>query len=142
MKKLYSLFFACLSLFVLLGGNFVAAADPTPQATSVNCSTDKLVNGICRMDVYNMLGIRQGDPDPKSRTSVLTFVQDAVLGATFFIGTVVVLAFVVSGVMFVFAKDSGLKTKARQGIIYAIVGMVLVTASYMIIRLVQYVAHG
>ena len=33
-------------------------AETQEQKTAVNCSADKMINGICRMDVYNMLGIR------------------------------------------------------------------------------------
>ena len=129
MKKIRFLFLSLLAFPLFLSGMTVFA-DQTPppdtdkaeqkgateeQKTAVNCSADKMINGVCRMDVYNMLGIRQGEEDPKARTSVLTFVQDFFLGITFFIGTVVTIGFVLSGLFYVFAAaDSGMKAKAKN----------------------------
>jgi len=96
----------------------------------------------CKMNVSRMLGLRPGRSE-EDRTSVLTFVQDAVLAVTMFIGTVVTVAFVLSGLLFVFtATNTGLKTKAKQGMVNAAIGMILVAASYAIIRLIQFIARG
>ena len=76
---------------------------------------------------------------------MLMFVQDAVLAATFFIGTVVTLALIVAGVMFIIAGrngDTGMKGKAQKGMINAAIGLFLVIGAYAIIRFVQYVASG
>ena len=97
------------------------------------------------MDVYGMLGLRSGGESKESRTSVLSFVQDFILAATMFIGTIVTLAFIVSGILMIFAGakgDSSLKGKATKGMISAIIGMVLVAGSYAIIRLIQFIARG
>lgn len=97
----------------------------------------------CQFNVYDMLGIQQKSTNKTERTSVLTFVQDVILAATFFIGTIVTLAFIFSGLLFVFsAADSSKKQKAISGMKYAAIGMVLVMGSYAIIRLIQYIAEG
>lgn len=60
-----------------------------------------------------------------------------------FIGTVVSIALIVSGLMYVFSSvDSGLKAKAKKGIINSIIGLVLVSSALLIIRLVQFLAMG
>jgi hypothetical protein len=46
-----------------------------------------------------------------NRTSVLTLVQDIVLAATFFIGTVITLALIFSGLLFVFSGADSSKKK-------------------------------
>jgi lipopolysaccharide export LptBFGC system permease protein LptF len=95
------------------------------------------------MNVSDMLGIQQGIKEKEERTSVLTFVQDATLAVTMFIGTIVTLAFIFSGLLFVFsAVDSSLKQKAKKGMINAAIGMILVAGSYAIIRLIQFIAKG
>lgn len=60
-----------------------------------------------------------------------------------FIGTVVSIALIASGLMYVFSSvDSGLKAKAKKGIINSIIGLVLVSSALLIIRLVQFLAMG
>jgi hypothetical protein len=89
-----------------------------------------------------MLGLHK-KVDKNERTSVLTFVQDAVLAVTFFIGTVVTLAFIFSGLLFVFsAVDSSKKALAIKGMKNAAIGLVLVASSYVIIRIIQFIAAG
>ena len=71
------------------------------------------------------------------------FVQDVILAATMFIGTIVTIAFICAGVLFIIAGrkgDSGQQQKAVKGMISAVIGLVLVTCSYAIIRLIQYIA--
>jgi hypothetical protein len=71
-------------------------------------------------------------------------VQDAILAATFFIGTVVTIAFLYCGWLFIMsgADDSSKRSNAIKGMKNAAIGMVLVMASYAIIRLVQFLASG
>ncbi|MDR0608141.1 MAG: hypothetical protein LBG52_07575 [Candidatus Peribacteria bacterium] len=73
------------------------------------------------------------------------FVQDAVLASTFFIGTIVTLAFIRSGVLFIVSGRNGDASKrktAQQGMINAAIGLLLVSASYAIVRLIQFLASG
>ena len=94
----------------------------------------------CSLDVLKTIGIKQDTPQ-KERTSVLLFVQDVILAATFFIGTVVTIAFIYSGFKLIYASvNAGERDKAIKGMKNAAIGMILVALSYAIIRLVQYVA--
>lgn len=108
------------------------------EAAGINCGTNAegLANGQCTFNIYNAVGIRQDQPD----TNTALRVQDIFLSATFFIGTVVAVALIYSGVMYIMAKDDGGAKKAKEGIKYSLVGLALVMLSYTIIRLVQYIA--
>jgi len=107
----------------------------------ITCDADLLVNGQCKLNVYDMLGIRKSVRDTGDSTSVGLFVQDVVLSATFFIGTLVTIALIVSWIMFIFAASSGKDpADAKKWIMWSLVGLLLVVSSYVIIRLVQYIA--
>lgn len=96
----------------------------------------------CGLSVYDALWIRK-DRAPGERTSVMTFVQDIILGASMFIGTVAAVAFIVSGLYYVFsASDASYKKKAQEGMKYAIYGLVLVTLAIVIVRITQFIARG
>ena len=96
----------------------------------------------CGLSVYDALWIRK-DRAPGERTSVMTFVQDIILGASMFIGTVAAVAFILSGVYYVFsASDASYKKKAQEGMKYAIYGLVLVTLAIVIVRITQFIARG
>lgn len=103
----------------------------------IQCTTEMLSNGICSLHVYDMLGIRRGNPN----TTPDEFVQDIVLTATTFIGTILTFALIVSALMIIFwGANENTAQRGRQGIKYALIGYVLVLCSYLIIRLVQYIA--
>ena len=109
----------------------------------IDCDQTKLINGQCKLNIYDTLGIRKSVRNPEDATSVGLFVQDVVLSATFFIGTLVTVALIVSGIMFIFAASSGKDpANAKKGIIGSLVGLLIVVSSYVIIRLVQYIAKG
>ncbi|MFA6256487.1 MAG: hypothetical protein WC606_04890 [Candidatus Absconditabacterales bacterium] len=118
----------------------------TSSSTSVmgiDCDQTKLVNGQCKLNIYDTLGIRKSVKNEGDPTSVGLFVQDVILSATFFIGTLVTVALIVSGLMFIFAASSGKDpANAKKGIIGSLVGLLIVVSSYVIIRLVQYIAKG
>jgi hypothetical protein len=112
---------------------------PSQGEYGIECSSKQLLNGTCKFNTYNALGIRQSDPN----TSPTEFVQDIVLAATSFIGTILVVALIVSALMIIFGgADENMATKGRTGIKYALIGFVVVTASYAIIRLIQYIVSG
>ena len=76
-------------------------------------------------------------------TSATIFVQDVLLSATLFIGTIITIALIYSGIMYIMAGVNGKDpSKAKNGITYSIIGLLLVISSYTIIRLVQYIAKG
>jgi len=60
-----------------------------------------------------------------------------------FIGTLVTIALIVSGLMYIFAASSGKSPdNAKKGIVNSLIGLLIVVSSYVIIRLVQYIAKG
>lgn len=110
-------------------------------AMGISCNEDQLVNGQCKLNIYDTLGIRQSVRNEWDPTSVGLFVQDVVLSATMFIGTLVTVALIVSGLMFIFAASSGKDpANAKKWIMGSLVGLLIVVSSYVIIRLVQYIA--
>ena len=110
------------------------------EAMGIDCGSGatNLTNGQCTFDIYKTVGIRQDQPD----TDVGTRVQDIFLAATFFIGTVVSVALIYSGILYITAKDDGASAKAKNGIKWSLIGLALVMFSYAIVRLVQYIAKG
>lgn len=107
----------------------------------ISCSQEQLVQGQCKLNIYDTLGIRNTARNTGEATSVGLFVQDIVLSATMFIGTLVTVALIVSGLMYIFAASSGKDpANAKKGIIGSLVGLLIVVSSYVIIRLVQYIA--
>jgi hypothetical protein len=109
----------------------------------ISCNEDQLVNGQCKLSIYDTLGIRKSVGNESDPTSVGLFVQDIVLSATMFIGTLVTIALIVSGLMYIFAASSGKSPdNAKKGIVNSLIGLLIVVSSYVIIRLVQYIAKG
>lgn len=105
----------------------------------INMNTECLINWQCSYNIYETLGIRKSDPDP----SVTKFVQDIVLWVTMFIGTVVSVILVVSWVLYIMAGIQGnetLASTAKKGIVNSLIWLLLVVASYSIVRLIQFLA--
>ena len=99
-----------------------------------------MLNGQCGFNIYQFLGIRK---DIADNNSPELFVQDILLSATFFIGTVVTIGIIVSGLMFIFAGATGKDpSKAKAGLKNSFIGLLIVVCSYSIIRVVQYIAKG
>jgi len=146
MKKIILSFF----IVFFVGINFSFAATWNTENTGwdksvmwITCDETSLVNGQCKLNIYDTLGIRQSVRDKGDPTSVGLFVQDVILSATFFIGTLITVALIVSGLMFIFAASSGKDpANAKKGIMGSLVGLLIVVSSYVIIRLVQYIAKG
>lgn len=136
-KKIISIFL----IILFLNSNISFAQDAGTMG--ITCDETQLVNGQCKLSIYDTLGIRQSVRNTWDPTSVGLFVQDIVLSATFFIGTLVTIALVISGLMYIFAASSGKDpANAKKWIIWSLVGLLIVVSSYVIIRLVQYIAKG
>lgn len=109
----------------------------------INLTPECLINGGCSFSIYDALDIRKDARGAGEKTSVMSFVQDIIMALTGFIGTVVTLALIVSGIYYLMSPiDSGNRTKAMKGIKYSLIGLVIVMASMVIIRLVQFIAKG
>lgn len=117
---------------------------PSQQSSSsvwIHLTTECMLNGSCSFSIYDALDIRKEGRAPEQRTSVMVFIQDIILGASYFIGTVVTASLIVSGLFYVLSPtDSGYQQKASKGIKYSLIGLVVVTLALVIIRLVQFLA--
>lgn len=105
----------------------------------INMNSDCLINWQCSYNIYKTLWIRQSDQNP----SVSTFVQDIVLGITMFLGTAITIILIISGILYILAAilgKSNLADMAKKWIFNSILWLVLVSWSYAIVRLVQFVA--
>lgn len=127
-----ALFFQTLS--------FAQSDTETPDTRWITMNEDCLLNWQCKFNIYEFLWIRKSIADNNSPE---LFVQDILLSATFFIGTVVTIAIIVSWLMFIFAGATGKDpTKAKAGLKNSLIGLLIVVCSYSIIRVVQYIAKG
>ena len=108
----------------------------------INCDETQLVNGQCSLNIYETIGIRE-ELSPDDRSSFDVFINDIILWATFFIGTIVTISLIVSGLMFVFAgADEKAADTGKKGIKYSLIGLLLVIFSYSLIRLLQFLVQG
>jgi len=135
-------------LFCFVGMPLVTAATgqtstPNSNEAGIDCTPAQLANGQCTFSIYRTLGIKQDtNQDP---SSVGLFVQDIILSLTFFIGTVLTVALIYAGFLFIRSGVTGDDEKqgtAKKGIMYAFIGLLLVMWSYSIIRFVQFIVRG
>lgn len=136
MQRFFSFF---LATFLLLGGVFLLWTGFVNGNAGINIDVKNPAESS--FDIKQTLGLKKSSD--QGETKVTPFLQDIVLALTMFIGTVVSVALIVSGLFYVFASvDSGMKTKAKKGIINSLIGLVLVLGSYVIIRAIQFLATG
>ena len=118
------------------------ALDAQNREVWITINTECMWGVGCGLSVYDSLGIRKGRAEGE-RTSVMLFLQDIILGASMFIGTVAAVAFILSGVYYIFsASDASYKKKAQEWMKYAVYGLVLVTLAIVIVRITQFIARG
>ena len=111
----------------------------TEWTAGMTINSGCLINGQCKYNIYETLWIRKSDQNP----SVGSFVKDIVLAVTTFIGTVVAIVLIVSGVLYIMAWikwDTSMADKAKKWIFNSVVWLVLVVTSYAIVRLIQFLA--
>ncbi len=130
MKKIWGI----LVILLLFFQNITFAQESMGITLNSTC----LLNGQCKFNIYQFLGIKNTVADSSSPELL---VQDILLSATFFIGTVITIAIIVSGLMFIFAGVNGKDpTKAKAGLKNSFIWLLIVICSYSIIRIVQYIA--
>ena len=118
--------------------NTATSTNGTTDNAWMNISTDCMVNGTCSFSINEITQVKQW-----SDNSPMTLIQDIILWATTFIGTVVTVTLIVSWLYYVFSwANASHKDKAKKGILYSIVGLVVVMLALVIIRLVQFLARG
>lgn len=105
----------------------------------INCGPQQLKNGTCTWNINKTLWIRSSETTPNPTL----LLQDVVLAATSFIGTLIMIALVVMGVKYVqWWFDESATGDLKGNIKKLLIWLFLVIGSYTIIRLVQYVARG
>ncbi len=105
----------------------------------INCDTTQLINGTCSRNINKTLGVRQSDTTPNPTV----LLQDIVLSATSFVGTVIMIALIVMGIKYVkWWYDESSTGDLKGNIKKLLIWLLLVIGSYTIIRLIQYVARG
>lgn len=144
MKKIWLYFtlfiFSAISFFSSFWLTYADSESQANGSNGINMDTDCLQTAGCSLDIQQFLWFRKSS---WGRTSTLLFVQDAILASTMLIWTIVTIAFIWSGILFILAGrkgDSSTQQKATKWIIYSIIGLILVICSYWIIRLIQYIA--
>lgn len=139
MKKIWFI----LAFIVWLFTFFTTANAESGTVNWITINSNCLLNWQCKFNVYDTLGIRKSIRSEWDPTSVWLFVQDIILAATTFIGTILTIAIIVSGLMYIFAAASGKDpAKAKTWLINSFIWLLIVILSYSIIRLIQYLAKG
>lgn len=104
----------------------------------IECSPEQMRNGTCSRNINKTLGIRTSD----TTSNPTLFVQDIVLAATSFVGTLMVIALVVMWFRYVQGgMDESSTGNLKGNIKKLLIWLGLVIGSYTIIRLIQYVAR-
>lgn len=111
----------------------------------VQCSPKDIANNTCKLDINKAICIKGGCKDwydAKAANSPDILIQDMFLTATMLIGTVVTLVLIVSGIKYIiaWADNSWQAASAKKWIKSGIIGLIIVTFSYTIVRLIQYIA--
>lgn len=105
----------------------------------IQCSPAQMRNGTCSRNINKTLGIKESN----TNANPTLFVQDLVLTATSFVGTLMVIALLVMGFKYVMGGMSESSTgDLKWNMKKLLIGLGLVIGSYTIIRLIQYVARG
>lgn len=105
----------------------------------IQCSPSQMRNGTCSRNINKTLGIKESN----TNANPTLFVQDLVLTATSFVGTLMVIALLVMGFKYVMGGMNESSTGDLKGNMKKLlIGLGLVIGSYTIIRLIQYVARG
>jgi hypothetical protein len=111
-------------------------ADTTNSNAWINCSSEGLTDGSCSMNVYNTLWVHPKNKDLQS------FSKDAFGWATMFIGFIVFIAITYSGFLMITGwADEKQFENGKKGLIYSIIGLLLVGWAYGIVRFIQLVAN-
>lgn len=122
MRKLILAIFLFCSMSMPLAMAATGGTPPPSNEAGIDCTPTQLANGQCSFSIYKVLGIKQDtNQDP---TSVGLYIQDIVLSLTFFIGTVITVALIYSGILFIrsgVTGDSSEQETATKGIKLAFV---------------------
>ncbi len=105
----------------------------------IQCAPEQMRNGTCSRNINKTLGIKESN----TTSNPTLFVQDIVLAATSFIGTLMVIALIVMWFKYVmWGMDESSTGDLKGNIKKLLIWLGLVIGSYTIIRLIQYIARG
>ena len=103
----------------------------------IECKADQLQDGSCSMKPYEVLW---ENVDPENQ-NLKEFSQDLFAWATIFIGFIVFISIAYSGfLMITWWEDEKLFDNWKKGLIYSLVGLLLVGWAYGIIKMIQQIA--
>jgi hypothetical protein len=148
-KPLFITLLTIIGWFITIPVSANAPTTPSqPVWTNQNCpggicgDTKDFANWTAQFDIYWALWMsHKSKTDKGQETSVMTFIQDIILAATYFIWTVVTVALIFSWLLFVFSwADSSLRNRAKSWFKYALIWLVIVTLSVVIVRAIQFIA--
>lgn len=104
----------------------------------IEMGPDCLINWQCKFNIYETLWIRQSLPE-ETRSSPWIFIQDIILSATFFVGTLITWVLIVSWLLYVFSwAKPELASKAKKWITGSLIWLLFVVWSYAFVRLIQF----
>ncbi len=91
------------------------------------------------ISVQNALAVDLGEiPDTGGGTDVHDALTEVIYGILTFLGIVAVLVIVVAGIrLIVGGADEGEREKARNAVLYAVIGLILILLAGAIVRWVQ-----
>lgn len=139
MKKLKHLLFVS----VLTGSTLLALSAASPSLVSADTATDNLCGGAeLSLDTSNANECdakdRNGDGKPDSDSSRIEGVVSAIVNVlSAIVGVVAVIMLILGGFNYITSGgDSGKISSAKNTIIYAIVGLIIVALAQVIVRFV------
>ena len=119
LKLLYCICVFVFLCFGVLSANFCLAQESLQKSLMDSLSDDCQKDGTCELNDF---------------VRVFSFYYTRVLG---FVGSIALLMFIYGGIMFLISSGNSEKvTQAKQIIIGAVIGLVIVFASYTIIQFV------
>lgn len=89
-----------------MSDRLLLAQDSSTTTTSVDdisgvyCTDDQLKHGQCKFNINRPLQIKEENPDPTPSN----LVEDLVLGATFFIGSLVTIGLIISAIKLIYGS--------------------------------------
>lgn len=115
------------------------STDNGVSSLGINCNPDQFRRGTCTRNTNKTLNINTSN----TSSNPTLFIQDLVLTATSFVGTMMVVALIVMWWKYVMGgMDESSTGDLKGNIKKLIIGLGLVIGSYTIIRIVQYIAKG
>ena len=136
-----------ISILISVGWSMitpVSAQDTNPDCPGGICAkTEDFTKWTAQMDIYGALWMsHKNKAGGEAETSVMSFVQDIIYAATYFIWSVVTVALIVSWLLYIFSwANSWSRNTAKRWFTYALIWLVIVSMSVIIVRAVQYLAR-